>query len=1076
MLACGLVASALLSGCSRDEPQLERALFEQRTVDSAHPASVPLSSDGANAWLIEIEQRDLDVWIEVVDEQGAVASATDSPSRRSGTERALLQLPAGNFHVVAHSAEHPKKAAPIRIEAYSISAEQLRAHPAWLQAELAETTAARSFKKAGTSSAHVALNSYVAAAEWWQRLGDTAREAAAHYQAGWICYRFMDDPASAARAAERAVELFQKAGDDLMAAQSMLLAASTIAEAPATKDRSKAAASAYARTARDIFDRKRDLYGVAEAIHVLASIDHYDGNYARARELFLDAEERYRKLADPEGVRKSAANAAHMSYQLGRFREAVESYDRVFAAEAPESNPGMYADMLDNSAHARTIIGEFESALQQYSVALDLHRRMGDVGGQARSLFGIGVSYQRIGDAARAAEYLEQTTAMRRELLRGQLAGDRELITDLIALSGAYRELGRKPQARLTLDEAMSRAQSPRDRNRVRLSIARNHIAELDYVAAEKLLGDIVADTTGDSAATTLQATLELGRVQTELRDYATALTTLQRARTLFAEQGAPIFEAEALYWMAQAYRRLNDYSLSLEHTRAAITIAERIRASATNPDFRSRFLAARRAMYDLQVNLLLDRYGQAQDARERELLLSQALRATDEARARTLSDLIAVGSSNPGATSANRELHRLATDIATREFQLERLRERPTPAPQIDLMRREIVDLRSQFDLALSRLPAHASPGILAAAHTPVVPPDAAALVYFLSAERSFLWIAAARGLEGIELGDKASLEAAVMALHRGTESERAVASQLLVPNQSALSNAHTWIVVPDGAIHYVPFAALRIAGAAGPSRTQFAAEQHSILLAPTYEAALNVAQDRDTLTLASSGPAVIFGDPVYSRSDTRFAALQPGNGNIIPALARLSGTTREIERIAVHLREERPLILSGFDATREAALSAATSRAAVIHFAAHATFDPRNPARTGIALAAFAPDGRNLYNLLTPMDLSAIRLHATLVVLSACESALGEELAGEGPVGLSYGFLAAGSRAVVATQWRVADAATAELMDRFYAHATSGKLPLHEALRAAQLDLLRASRWRDPMFWAGTTITATR
>jgi CHAT domain-containing protein len=1086
---------AVLSGCSRDRPEVDRTLSEQRVVDAGHPASVTLHSNGASAWLVEIDQHDLDVWIQVLDEKGLPVSATDSPSRRSGVERALLQLPAASFRAIVHSAEHPAKRATIRIDVSTIPAEQQRAHPQWMEAQIAETRAARAFRTSAASeppasdadkdaAAKIALNSYLLAARRWRSLGDSLREAAARHQAGWIWYRLLGDPAAAARSAERAAALLQRAGHDALAAQSMLLAASTMVEAPGGRYQR---AAGQAEAARRIFERNRDEYGVAESIHALASINHYAGQFVHAQELFNDAEERYRRLGERDGVHKATANAAHMAYQVGRFREAAEIYDRILATNAPGSDPGMYADTLDNSAQPRTIIGEFESALQQYELALDLHERMRDEAGQGRSLSGIGIAYQRIGDESRAVQYLKQATDLRRKV-----NARKELITDLIALAGAHRELGQKEQARVVLQEArdLAKSESRRDQNRVSLAIARNLTADRSFDAAGQHLSEIVTDTTDDNAAVTLQATLALGQVQTELGDYAAALSTLQRARDLFSTQGAPIFEAEALYWMAQAHRRRGDFSLALDHTRAAIAIAERIRASATNPDFRSRLLATRRAMYDLQVNLLLDRYGGVKDAGERALLLSQALQASDQSRARTLSDLLAMASSEHGATPDNRQLHRLATDIAAREYQLARLRDDAPHAPQIERMRREIMELRSKFDLALSRLPAHESPGAsVAPTHERAsMPADAITLTYFLSAERCFLWIGSGQGLEGVELADHASITAAIARLHRdllrleasgqpGNAHAIDVASKLLLPRKPALARASTWIVVPDGAIHHVPFAALRVSkDETSSARTQFSVERHAILIAPTYGTALRVALNLGTLSVSTAGPAVIFGDPVYARNDARLASLRPEAQSVSPARTRLSGTVREIERIAVHLRDARPVILSGFDATREAALSEATSLAAVVHFAAHATFDARNPARTGIELAALTRDGRNLSNLLTPLDLAAARMQATLVVLSACESALGEELDGEGPIGLSYGFLSAGSRAVIATQWRVADAATAELMDRFYAHATTGGLLVHEALRAAQLDLLHGSQWREPMFWAGAAITATR
>jgi CHAT domain-containing protein len=89
-------------------------------------------------------------------------------------------------------------------------------------------------------------------------------------------------------------------------------------------------------------------------------------------------------------------------------------------------------------------------------------------------------------------------------------------------------------------------------------------------------------------------------------------------------------------------------------------------------------------------------------------------------------------------------------------------------------------------------------------------------------------------------------------------------------------------------------------------------------------------------------------------------------------------------------------------------------------------------------------------------------------LVVLSACQTALGKEIKGEGLVGLTRGFMYAGSPRVVASLWRVPDRATAELMKRFYkGMLEEGQRPA-AALRAAQVSLWKEQRWRDPYYWA--------
>ena len=106
-------------------------------------------------------------------------------------------------------------------------------------------------------------------------------------------------------------------------------------------------------------------------------------------------------------------------------------------------------------------------------------------------------------------------------------------------------------------------------------------------------------------------------------------------------------------------------------------------------------------------------------------------------------------------------------------------------------------------------------------------------------------------------------------------------------------------------------------------------------------------------------------------------------------------------------------------------------------------------------------------------------MRIDADLVTLSACESGLGKEIAGEGLVGLTRAFLYAGARTVNASLWKVADGPTADLMTHFYRNLRDGQAK-DEALRNAQLALIRKGRPRgssmdysSPLHWAAFTLT---
>ena len=247
------------------------------------------------------------------------------------------------------------------------------------------------------------------AARRWQNLGDRDREAAARYEAGWISYRLRGDAAAAAYAAKRATALFQEAGDESMAAHSMLLAASALVEMPSSAKRRYQSLIRLSRScSRDIRSQSRCVRNGRS--NAPAGIDQIRSRQFRAplSSCSTDRRDEARQLHEPAGVHKALANAAHMLYQLGRFREAVALYDQILAADASRSDRGMYDEHVDNSAQPRTVIGEFESALLQYQESLELHALACDVAGQSRSLSGIGVAYQRIGNPSRAVEYLKQ--------------------------------------------------------------------------------------------------------------------------------------------------------------------------------------------------------------------------------------------------------------------------------------------------------------------------------------------------------------------------------------------------------------------------------------------------------------------------------------------------------------------------------------------------------------------------------------------------------------------------------------------------------------------------------------------
>jgi CHAT domain-containing protein len=136
----------------------------------------------------------------------------------------------------------------------------------------------------------------------------------------------------------------------------------------------------------------------------------------------------------------------------------------------------------------------------------------------------------------------------------------------------------------------------------------------------------------------------------------------------------------------------------------------------------------------------------------------------------------------------------------------------------------------------------------------------------------------------------------------------------------------------------------------------------------------------------------------------------------------------------------------------------------ARVVHFACHARADGVDPLGSGLLLAPAGSDA----GLLTAADVvSKWRLRADVVMLSACETAVGQVRRYEGMYGLARAFLYAGARSVGASLWRVGDVSTARLMGAFYREYVAG-VGKAEALRRAQVELLRDKQYADPYYWS--------
>jgi CHAT domain-containing protein len=255
-------------------------------------------------------------------------------------------------------------------------------------------------------------------------------------------------------------------------------------------------------------------------------------------------------------------------------------------------------------------------------------------------------------------------------------------------------------------------------------------------------------------------------------------------------------------------------------------------------------------------------------------------------------------------------------------------------------------------------------------------------------------------------------------------------------------------------------------------------------------------VALRREVRGRAPASKAVaVFADPVFEIDDPRVASAQSKTstrladtlGQSKQARGSLATDDQELdndgepvtfERLPFTLQEAQAILslvpeaeakqALGFDANLSAALDAELRHYRVIHFATHAVLDNLHPELSGIVLSRIDRAGRPQDGFLRLNEIYNLYLPAELVVLSACRTALGKEAKGEGLVGLTRGFMYAGTPRVMASLWRIDDRAAAELMGYFYESMFRQQLSPAAALRAAQIRMWQTKQWRFPYYWA--------
>ena len=382
------------------------------------------------------------------------------------------------------------------------------------------------------------------------------------------------------------------------------------------------------------------------------------------------------------------------------------------------------------------------------------------------------------------------------------------------------------------------------------------------------------------------------------------------------------------------------------------------------------------------------------------------------------------------------------------------RPRSPPRPPPAASSSTAEATTAKRSLAVAKRQELAQAAPELAAlvsvsaidtSALRALLPADETLVEYFYGGDELYTFVATRDGVSATRL-DGGGLAADVIALRRAIqqpsdsswkEPARKLYLRLVAPVRERLGTPNL-VVVPHGALHYLPFNALN-------DGDRLLVQSYAIRLLP----AATVLKFLQAEPPEKPGTLLALGNPDLGDKEYDLPFAQA-----------------EAEAVAKTMPHSRALVRR--DASR-AAFRKYASDFRFIHIASHGDFEPERPLDSSVLLAPEGTDDGRL----TVSDLYSMRIGADLVTLSGCETGLGRIANGDDVVGLTRGFLYAGTRTIVASLWQVDDRATGDLMIAFYRSIANG-LSKRDALRAAQLEQL--GKQRHPYFWAAFQLTGSR
>lgn len=1081
-----------LAGQDTQATKLETGSEVERGLKSGETHNYEFRLEAGQFTQLAIGQAGIDVVVRLIGLDGQVIAEIDNPYGRDWPEQTfILAEKGGRYRIEIQAAE--ERAAGI----YRIKSEVLRSAT---EQDRVQVAAQQTFfegeqlqKQRTAKALREAIAKFEIALELWRKAGNQAREAQALGRIGFL--------SSALGDAQKMLDCYQQA----------------------------------VLGCRAVGNRN----GEAQALTSIGVYHVNAGNPAQAHEYLYQALSIEREIGDRGGEATTLNNIGTLSLQAGDKREAIDFFERS-AAILRERNDQLQESVVQtNIGLLYSSISEFQQSIEHFRRAQALAQERKDKGAEALALRAIGRSQYFLGDYQQALYNSESALQLAQE------SGNSVALAGALGnLGSIYEELKDSDLALGYFQQALEVIRSMKNASgeaSTLVSIGTLYGGKKNWTKALEFYQQALTVVRGggsDDSQVEPTHWNNFGRVYKQLGDYSKAFDYHQRALAKARAIQDRRTEAATLYYLGLAERARGHLAEAREYSGEAIQIVESIRIKLPNQQQRSSYFALAQDYYELYLDLLMHS-GSDQLSDEDRIA---GLQISERARARSLLELLRESRADirQGTEAKLIEQERnLREKLSEKATQQTRLLSGAHTAEQVDKAKKEISQLTADLEELQAKIrtasPYYATliqplPLALAEIQQQVMDQESLLLEYSLGTDRSYLWAVTKEKVQSFVLPNRQEIEAQARKVYdllkvradgkldkgegenaafarfkkadKDFQIEAATLSEMILGPVAAQLGKKRLLIVADGVLQYIPFAALPTPAAKNQARPKAKSAKpahqsftpliidHEVINIPSATTLAVLRQQFGERKPAPKAVAVL-ADPVFDKCDPRVTkpaassvigkkncdpsseevarAWRDLRGNDALPLGRLKWTGDEAEGITGLVPKKARKLLVGFEANREAATSKELGDYRFVHFATHGFLNSSHPELSGVVLSLVDKTGSEQDGFLRLQDVYNLKLSADLVVLSACETALGAQVNGEGIIGLTRGFMHAGAPRVVATLWQVGDLPSSELMKRFYAGMLGPKkLSAAAALRQAQLSLWREKNRQSPYYWA--------